>query len=129
MSDTIKNYASAITGGDIRNIAATLSPAITVLPPGSNQPSEGSGKASMMLSAVAAVVAGFKLVRTYDSEDNWYTVSLEGALEGTTVQFIDQVHINDENLVDHIDIFLRPASMAQTLLGKVTEEIQKRTSA
>ena len=129
MSNTINNYASAVAGGDIHNIAAIFSPDIKLLPPGSNQPLEGPGKASMMLSAVAAIVAGFKVIRTYDSNENWYIVCLEGAIEGNIVQFIDQVHVNEENLVDHIDIFLRPAPMAQTVLAKVTEEIQKRTSA
>ncbi|MDN3548856.1 nuclear transport factor 2 family protein [Mucilaginibacter aquaedulcis] len=129
MSNIVNNYAAAIAAGDFENIAATLSPEIKLLPPGANQPNEGKGKNSMMLSAVAAAVDGFKFVRSYQGSDNWHAILLEGSIEGTPVQFIDQVHVDENDLVDHVDIFLRPAGMAATLLGKVTEEIKKRTSA
>lgn len=128
MSTTVNNYAAAIVTGDIQNIAATLSPSVKVLPPGSNQANEGTGKTSMMLSSVAAVVSDFKLVRIYSGENGWATVLLEGLIEDTPVQFIDQVHVDSNEQIDHVDIFLRPAAMAQSLLARVTEEIQRRTS-
>lgn len=129
MLNTIKNYAAAIASGNIADVAATLSTTIKVLPPAVNQPNEGKEKSAMMLSAVAAVVDGFKAVRTYAAGDNWYTVLLEGTLEGTPVQFIDQVHVDENNLVDHVDIFLRPATLIEVLLGKVGTEVKKRTAS
>lgn len=126
MSNTLNNYALAIAAGNLGDVAVTLGTTVKVLPPGGNQPNEGKGKAAMMLSTVARVIEDFKLVRTYESSDNWHAVLLEGLLDGTAVQFIDQVHIGDDDLVDHVDIFLRPASLAPVLLAKMTEEIQKR---
>ncbi|AUD05566.1 hypothetical protein [Spirosoma pollinicola] len=126
MSNTIQTYASAVEAGHIQEIAATFSTAIKVMPPGANQPNEGKEKTSMMLSTVAAVIDGYKLIRTYDAGDNWHTLLLEGSLDGTSLQIIDQVHIDENDLIDHVDIFLRPAFLAESLLGKVTEEIKKR---
>ena len=128
MSATINTYASAIVAGQIQEIADILSPSIKIMPPGSNQPNEGKGKTSMMLSAVAAIVTDYKAVRIYTAGDDWYTVLLEGLLDNSPVQLIDQVHIDVNDQVDHVDIFLRPASLAESLLGKVTAEIQRRKS-
>jgi uncharacterized membrane protein len=127
MSTTLKNYASAIVAGNIAEVAATLSAAIKVRPPGANQAIEVKEKAAMMLSAVAPAIAGFTMVRTYDAGDGWHAVLLEGLLDGTPVQFIDQVHIGENDLIDHVDIFLRPASMGEILQGKVGAEIKRRT--
>lgn len=128
MSTIISDYATTVVAGDVQQLMTVLSNKVVIMPPGSNLPNEGIQKASMMLSAVSAVVTDFKFVRSYESSGNWYTVLLEGAIDGTAVQFIDQIHVDENNLVNHVDIFLRPASMAQTLLGKVTTEIQKRSS-
>ena len=128
MSHTIHKYAEAVVSGDIDKIALILSPAIKVMPPGSNQPNEGKGKTSLMLSAVATAVNDFKCTRTYHSSENWYMVLLDGSIDGTIVQFVDHVRLDDNDLVDHVDIFLRPASMAATLLEKVSAEIKKRMS-
>jgi hypothetical protein len=129
MSNSVKKYAAAVESGNISDISATLSAEIKIMPPGANQPNEGSAKGSMMLSAVAATVSDFKVIRTYDGSEGWSVVLLEGSIDGTPVQFIDQVHVDENELVDHIDIFLRPASMAPVLLAKVTEEIRKRTNS
>jgi len=128
MSNTVKNYALAIVGGNIQEIATTLSQSIKILPPGGNQPNEGVPKGSMMLSAVAAVVSGLRFVRSYEAGDNWHAILLEGTIDDTPVQFIDQVHLDQNGLVEHVDIFLRPAPLAPVLLAKVTAEIEKRTA-
>lgn len=127
MSNTVKNYASAIVEGNIAEIAATLSQSIKIMPPGANQPNEGIQKGAMMLSAVAVAVSDLRFVRSYDAGDNWHAILLEGTIDDTPVQFIDQVHLDNNGLVDHVDIFLRPAPLAPALLAKVTAEIQKRT--
>lgn len=127
MSDAVKNYAEAIVTGNVGEISATLSASIKVLPPGANQPNEGIEKNSMMLSAVASAVRNFRFIRAYEGPDNWYTILLEGLIDDTAVQFIDQVHVSDDDLIDHVYIFLRPAPTAPVLLAKVTTEIQRRT--
>ena len=58
----------------------------------------------MMLSAVAAIVTNYKAVRIYTAGDDWYTVLLEGLLDNTPIQLIDQVHINENELVDHVSL-------------------------
>jgi len=128
MCATIQPYATAVTTGDVHEISVTLHSDIIILPPGSNQPNEGKAKGAMMLSAVASVVADFKVVQLYKADEHSYIVSLAGSIDEIPVQFIDQVHLDENNLIDHMDIFLRPASMASILLGKVTEEIKKRTT-
>ena len=129
MSNTVNKYATAIVEGNIREIASLLSTAIKVLPPGAPVPNEGKDKNSMMLSAVAAVVNDFKSVHIFEGNDGWSAVSLEGTLDGTAVQFIDNIHVDENDLVVHVDICLQPAPLAQSLLAKVTEEIGKRTKS
>jgi hypothetical protein len=113
----------------MRKIAATLSQTVIIMPPGANQPNEGIQKGAMMLSAVAAAVPDLSFVRSYDAHCEWHTILLEGTIDGTTVQFIDQIHIDQNGLADHIDIFLRPATLAPVLLAKVTAGIQSRIAA
>lgn len=125
MSEIIENYALAVQTGHIRDIADTFSQNIQLMPPGANQPTESIEKTSLLLGAVAMAVTDFKLVRIYASQDQWYAVLFDGSIEGTPVQFIDMVHLGDNNKIDHVDIFLRPAVTAQTLFAKVNEAMGK----
>jgi hypothetical protein len=129
MLNTINKYATAVITGNLEMIAPLLSNDIKVMPPGSNQPNEGKGKTAVMLSAVASAITDFTFIRSYESEQEWYAVLLEGTIDGTPVQFIDQVHIDGNGLVDHVDIFLRPASTAASLLEKVSAEIKRHTGS
>ena len=129
MSNTITRYATAVITGDMDSIKTLLSDSVTIMPPGSNTANEGKGKNTMMLSAVASAINDFTFVRSYESDQEWYAVLLQGTIDGMAVQFIDQVHFDEKGLVDHVDIFLRPASMAASLLEKVSAEIKKRTTS
>ncbi len=128
MEDVVSIYAAAITNGNMTEIAGTLNSLVKVMPPGANQPNEGIKKCTMMLSAVAAAVWNFRYIRTYTGSGNWSAILLEGVIDEVPVQFIDQVHVGEEGLIDHIDIFLRPAGIASILLAKVSAEIAKRAA-
>ncbi len=124
MKTTITNYGIAVAEGNKNNVAATFSANVIVMPPAGNQSVEGLGKAAAMLAAAAIAIDDFKLVRIFESDNSWAAIAFEGTLEGTAIQLIDQVHIDNNGLIDHVDVFLRPTAMAEILLPRMAVAIK-----
>jgi hypothetical protein len=129
MNTIINNYGFAVAEGNTTSVAATFATNVKVMPPASNQSLEGIGKAATMLSAAASAIDGFKLVRSFEPNENWAAIVFEGTLDGTTVQLLDQVHLDENGLIDHVDVFLRPTAMAGILLPRMAAAIEKLAAA
>ena len=128
MNQTINNYAIAVAEGNKINVAATLNTDIKVMPPAGNQPIEGIGKAATMLSAAAIAIEDFKLIRIFEDDANCGAIVFEGQIDGNSVQLVDQVYLDENNLINHVDIFFRPTSISEILLGKMAAAIQVQLS-
>jgi len=124
MNTIINNYSVAVAEGNRTNVAVTFAANVKVMPPAGNLALEGIGKASTMLSAAATAIDGFKLVRSFEPNESWAAIVFEGMLDGTTVQLIDQVHLDENGLIDHVDVFLRPTAMAGILLPRMAAAIE-----
>ncbi|AUD05574.1 nuclear transport factor 2 family protein [Spirosoma pollinicola] len=128
MNQTLNNYAIAVAEGDKASLAATFATNVKIMQPAGNQPIDGVGKAATMLSAALIAIENFKLVRTFEKEENWGAVVFEGQLDGNVVQLIDQVYLDENNLINHVDVFFRPTAMAEMLLDKMAAAIQLQAS-
>jgi hypothetical protein len=126
-TEIIHYYAAAIVAGDSQQIENVFSSDIKIKPPGTNHPHEGQQKVAIMLSTAATVIKDLKFKRSFHTTSNWGAILLEGVIDGTPVQIIDNLHINEHCLIDQINVFLRPSLMGEVLLAKVIEETGKRT--
>ncbi len=124
MNQTINNYAIAVVEGNKANVAATFTTDIKVMPPAGNQPVEGIAKAATMLSAAAIAIDNFQLVRIFENDRNWAAIIFEGQIDGNAVQLVDQVYLDENSLINHVDVFFRPTAIAEILLGKMAAAIQ-----
>lgn len=126
-TEIIHTYAAAILAGDSQLIENVFSADIKIKPPGTNHHHEGQQKVAIMLSTGATIIKDLKFKRSFHSTDEWGAILLEGVIDGTPVQIIDNLHINEHLLIDQINVFLRPSPLAEVLLAKVIEETGKRT--
>jgi hypothetical protein len=78
------------------------------------------------LGLVSKIVSELKAVRTYDGEGNWHVAVFEGRLDDKNIQFSDQLHVNGSGLVDRVEIFLRPSSLADSFYGRMTALISQQ---
>jgi hypothetical protein len=129
MNTIINSYGVAVAEGNRTNVALTFAVNVKVMPPAGNQALEGIGKAATMLSAAATAIDGFKRIRSFEPDENWAAIVFEGTLDGTAIQLVDQVHLDESGLIDHVDVFLRPTAMIGILLPRMAAAIEKLTAA
>lgn len=57
-------------------------------------------------------------------EHNWYLLGCEGQLEGKELQAIDQVHLNKDDKIDQLIIYMRLIPVAQRFAETIMQRLQ-----
>ena len=128
VNTTIARYANAIITGDKSSLETVLDNAVLLKTPGAKEAITDKNKIATMLGTASAIITNFKVGRTLEGNENWFMVLLEGYIDGLAVQIIDHIHIGETGSIDTIDLFLRPANMADKVLEKIITAIQNHHS-
>ena len=116
-------YIDAILSGNTAVLLPILSKEIIALSPtGSDEISDPLMIISG-LGLVSGIVSDLRLVRTYASDEKWHAAVFEGLIDGQLIQFSDHLHLNENNLIDRIEIFMRPASVADLFYHKMSAKL------
>jgi hypothetical protein len=118
-------YIQTVLSGKTNSLAAILDKNIEALAPTSGEVITNTAAIIGGLSLVSKIISDLKIVRTYDGEGNWHAAVFEGKIDCKDIQFSDHLHINDSGLVDRIEIFLRPSSLAGSFYGRMTALISQ----
>ena len=116
-------YIHAILNGDTAALLPILSKEIVAFSPTSPDAISDPLMITFGLGLVSGIVSDFRLVRTYASDENWHAAVFEGLIDGQLIQFSDHLHLSEENLIDRIEIFMRPASVADLFYHKMSAKI------
>ena len=120
----IENYKRAIETSDGNLFKEVFAPQVRVEIPAGPEAEHPANTASFIFSQVAKTVPGIKGTSMADARDDWYFLGFEGQIEGQKLQAIDQVHLNKDNKIDRIIIYMRPISAAQTFAEAITQRLQ-----
>jgi len=111
-SSQIDIYINAILSGITNELSGILSPDIEAVSPTSPMILTDMTNITTGLGLVSKIVQGLKLVRIYQASENWHLTVFTGNIDGDIISFSDQLHINDSSLIDRLEIFLWPTSIA-----------------
>jgi hypothetical protein len=118
-------YVQAVLSGETNNLVAILDKSIEAFAPTSGEIITDAAAIVGGLSLVSKIISNLKIVRTYNGEDNWHAAVFEGKLDNKDIQFSDHLHINHLGLIDRIEIFLRPSSLADSFYSRMTSLISQ----
>lgn len=118
-------YIASVLSGETNELLQILSKDVTALSPTSADILRDPNMIVIGLSIVSKIVSEFRLVRTYEAGDNWHAAVFDAKIDGEAVQFSDHLHVDENNCIDHIEIFMRPTSVADAFNAKMAAEIQK----
>ena len=116
-------YIHAILSGDTVALLSILSKEIVAFSPTSPDPIGDPHMIVFGLGLVSGIVSDLRMVRTYESDERWHAAVFDGLIDGQVIQFSDHLHLNEKNLIDRIEIFMRPASVADLFYQKMSAKL------
>lgn len=118
-------YIASVLSGETNELLQILSKDVTAISPTSADILRDPNMIVIGLSIVSKIVSEFRLVRTYEAGDNWHAAVFDAKIDGEAVQFSDHLHVDENNCIDHIEVFMRPTSVADAFNAKMSAEIRK----
>ncbi len=128
MSNTANAYIRSVKSGDIREIMAILSPNVQGSPPTSSDSWHGGERIAMGLSCISKIIQNLQQKQIYEAPDNWHTVIFDGTIDGEAIRFSEHLHVDANQLIDQLEIFIRPTTLGELFHRKLMAEIQNRTT-
>jgi len=122
----IENYKRAIESSDENLFKELFAPQVRLEIPAGASADHPASTVSHILSQVAKTAPGIKCALTADAGNNWHFLVFEGQLEGEKFQAIDQLHLNKDDKIDHIIIYMRPIPVAQKFAEAISQRLQPR---
>src|SRR5258705_9273527 len=104
----IENYKRGIETSDGNLLKEVFAPQVRVEVPAGPSVTHPVNTASYNLSQVAKTAPGIKCSLTADAGNNWHLLGFEGQIDGQELQAIDQVHLNKDDKIDQLIIYMRP---------------------
>ncbi|CAA9478705.1 MAG: hypothetical protein AVDCRST_MAG96-891 [uncultured Segetibacter sp.] len=129
MSNTANAYIKSVKSGDIRELMALLSPDVQGSPPTSPNFWHGREMIAMGLSCISEIIQNLQQEQIYEAPNSWHAVVFSGTIDGEVIRFSDHLHVDANQLIDQLEIFIRPTTLGELFYSKLMAEIQKRTSA
>ncbi len=120
----IENYGRAIENSDENLLKELLARQVRIEIPSGPIADHPANTVSHILSQVAKTAPGIKCSLTAHAGNNWHFLGFEGQLEGQNLQAIDQVHLNEDDKIDHIIIYMRPIPVAQKFAEAISQRLQ-----
>ncbi len=122
----IENYGRAIENSDENLFKGLFAPQVRLEIPAGASADHPANTVAHILSQVAKTAPGIKCALTADAGNNWHFLVFEGQLEGEKFQAIDQLHLNKDDKIDHIIIYMRPIPVAQKFAEAISQRLQPR---
>jgi len=122
----VENYKRAIESSDENLFKELFAPQVRLEIPAGASADHPASTVSHILSQVAKTAPGIKCALTADAGNNWHFLVFEGQLEGEKFQAIDQLHLNKDDKIDHIIIYMRPIPVAQKFAEAISQRLQPR---
>jgi hypothetical protein len=120
----IDTYERAVEHGDDASFREVFAPEVRIETPAGPSMTHPNTTASLIMSQVAKTAPGIRSTSTADAGSNWHFLGFEGQIEGQAFQAVDQVHVNRDNKIDHLVIYMRPLSTAQKFAEAITRRLQ-----
>ena len=120
----IESYKKAIENSDESLFREVFAPQVRVEVPAGASADHPASAASHIFSQVAKTAPGIKCILTADAGNEWYFLAFEGQIAGQPLQAVDQVHLNNDGKIDHLVIYMRPISAAQTFGEAIMQRLQ-----
>ena len=125
----IENYKRAIENSDEDLLKEVLAPRVRIEVPAGPSVDHPVNTASHILSQVAKTAPGIKCTLTADAGNHWHFLGFEGQLEGQKLQAVDQVHLNKDDKIDQLIIYMRPIPVAQRFAEVILQRLQPTRKA
>ena len=120
----IENYKRALENSDESLLKEVFATEVHVEIPAGASFNHPVNTASYIMSQVAKTAPGIESTLTADAGNNWYFLGFEGQIEGQKLQAVDQVHLNKDDKIDQLIIYMRPLSVAQKFAEAITQRLQ-----
>ena len=120
----IENYKRAVENSDENLLKRVFAPQVRVEVPAGPGVDHPGNTAAFILGQVAKTAPGIRCTLTADAGNNWYLLGFEGQLEEEELQAIDQVHLNKDDKIDQLIIYMRPIAVAQRFAEVIMHRLQ-----
>jgi hypothetical protein len=123
----VDNYKKAIENGDEALLKEVFAPQVRFDTPSGESSLRPADAASHTMSQVAKVVPGIKNTLTADAGSNSYLLGFEGEIEGDKLQVVDQLHLDEDGMIDHLTVYMRPIPTALKFRDAMRKRLQPAT--
>ena len=120
----IENYRRAIENSDENSLKEVFAPQVLLKTPAGASDNYPVNIASHIMSQVAKIAPGITCALTADAGNNWHFLGFEGQIEGQKFQAVDQVHLNKDDKIDQLTIYMRPIPVAQEFAEVILQRLQ-----
>jgi hypothetical protein len=125
----VDDYKKAIENGDEALLKEVFAPQVRFDPPSGESSVRPVDAASHTMSQVAKVVPGIKNILTADAGSNSYLLAFEAEIEGEKLQVVDQLHVDEHGMIDHLTIYMRPIPAALKFRDAIRQRLQPATAS
>jgi hypothetical protein len=120
----IEQYQRAVENSDEHLLMEVLAPRVHLETPAGPSANHPANTVAYMMSQVAKTAPGIRSILAAAAGNDWHFLGFEGQIEGQRLQAIDQVHVNTDGKIDHLIIYMRPISVAQTFAEAIMQRLQ-----
>ena len=123
--NAIENYKRAIENADEHSLKEVFAPRVVLEVPSGERFDHSRDTASHIMSQVANVVPGIRNTHAADAGSGWHFLGFEGQIEGRALQVVDRVHLNEDDKIEQVTVYMRPIPVAQ----RFSEVVRQRRQA
>jgi ketosteroid isomerase-like protein len=129
----MKAFMEAAEGGDAAGLEALLADDVVFISPVAHRPYPGKAMTAAILRGVLRVFEDFRYEREIVGADGRdHALMFSATVAGREVQGCDFLHLDDDGLIDHLTVMVRPLSAATALaeaMGAQFPQIQREAAA
>lgn len=122
----MKAFRAAVEAGDFAALGDLLAEDVVFRSPVAFKPYDGKPIVAAILRGVGRVFTDFRYVRELADEDGrGSALVFETSVDGTSLNGIDLIRINDDGLITELTVMVRPLSAANALAAAMAAQFDQ----